>query len=116
MSERGLLWTLGSPVRLGLLGLIGLYRVSLGQLAGGRCRFYPSCSAYAEQVIRELGAARGGALAAWRVLRCGPWTAGGVDHPPRYDGLIHHAARRPKAYDNAIPARLTPSRTDGAGA
>ena len=116
MSERSLLRTLGTPFRLGLLGLIGLYRVTVGQLAGGRCRFYPSCSAYAEEAIRELGAARGSALAAWRVLRCGPWTAGGVDHPPKYDHLIHAPMGQGGAYDADIRTGLKPPRTDGAAA
>ena len=82
MNRTGLLRTLGTPVRLLLLGIIGLYRVSIGQVAGGRCRFHPSCSAYAYEAIHELGAVRGSALAAWRVLRCGPWTDGGIDYPP----------------------------------
>ena len=116
MSERSLLRILGRPVRLGLLGLIGLYRVTVGQLVGGRCRFYPSCSAYAEEAIRELGAARGGVLAAWRVLRCGPWTAGGVDHPPKYDGLIHPPSAQSEAYGADIQATLRPSRRNGAAA
>jgi len=114
VSERSRLRTLGTPFRLGLLGLIGLYRVTVGQLAGGRCRFYPSCSAYAEEAIRELGAARGSALAAWRVLRCGPWTAGGVDHPPTYDHLIHSPVSRTDLYDDDIRAYPRSPRTDGA--
>jgi uncharacterized protein len=101
VSRRGALWTLGTPVRLLLLGMIGLYRVSIGQLAGGRCRFHPSCSAYAYEAIRELGAVRGTALAAWRVLRCGPWTDGGIDYPPKYESVIHSADERP-SYDDAI--------------
>lgn len=101
MSPRGPLWTLGTPIRLLLLGIIGLYRVSVGKVAGGRCRFHPSCSAYAYDAIRELGAARGSVLAAWRVLRCGPWTAGGIDYPPRYEDVIRWA-RRASMYDDAI--------------
>jgi putative component of membrane protein insertase Oxa1/YidC/SpoIIIJ protein YidD len=48
---------------------------------GARCRFVPSCSRYAEAVIRRDGALVGGARAAWRVLRCGPWTAKGTPDP-----------------------------------
>lgn len=81
---RRLLWGLGAPVRLGLLGLIGAYRVLLSGWLGGQCRFYPTCSHYAEEAIRVHGALRGAALAAWRIARCGPFTAGGVDPvPPR---------------------------------
>jgi uncharacterized protein len=55
------------------------YRRFLSPLLAPRCRFYPSCSAYAEQSIRELGAVRGTILAAWRVLRCNPFSDGGFD-------------------------------------
>jgi putative membrane protein insertion efficiency factor len=84
---RRLAWALGAPVRLALLGLIGAYRVLLSGWLGGQCRFYPSCSRYAEEAIRVHGALRGGALTVWRLARCGPFTAGGVDHvPPRRTG------------------------------
>ena len=98
-------WLAGAPVRAGIIGLIRLYRVTGGLLLGGQCRFYPSCSEYAEAAIRELGWIRGLALASWRIARCNPLNAGGVDYPPRrkgrstpsydsvnsrlYDGVIH---------------------------
>ena len=44
-----------------------------------RCRYYPTCSAYAEQAVRELGPFKGTIVAAWRVLRCNPWSPGGLD-------------------------------------
>lgn len=56
------------------------YRRFVSPLLAPRCRYYPSCSAYAEQSIRELGAVRGTILAAWRVLRCNPFSDGGFDH------------------------------------
>ena len=46
-----------------------------------RCRYHPSCSAYAVGAIRRYGVLRGLALAAWRLVRCNPWSHGGVDHP-----------------------------------
>ncbi len=73
---------LGAPARAALVGLIRLYRLTLAGWLGGQCRFYPSCSRYAEEAIRTHGAVRGVALAAWRIARCGPFTAGGVDHVP----------------------------------
>lgn len=75
-------WALGAPIRGALVALIRLYRATLSSWLGGQCRFYPSCSRYAEQAIRVHGALRGTALAAWRVARCGPFTQGGVDHVP----------------------------------
>jgi len=44
-----------------------------------RCRYYPTCSAYAEQAVRELGPFKGTVLAVWRVLRCNPLSSGGLD-------------------------------------
>ena len=91
MNDR-ISWVLraaGWPARTVLIGLIRLYRVTLSGLMGGRCRFHPSCSAYAEAAIREAGAVRGTALSVWRVVRCSPLSRGGVDPPPRrYDGTI----------------------------
>ena len=44
-----------------------------------RCKYYPSCSAYAVSAIRRYGILKGLVLAAWRLLRCNPWSHGGVD-------------------------------------
>jgi len=67
------------------LGAIHLYQAALsprlGRL-GVRCRFTPTCSHYAESAIRRDGALVGSARAAWRVLRCGPWTPAGTVDPP----------------------------------
>lgn len=94
---RSALWAAGAPARLVLLALIKLYRLTLSGWLGGQCRFYPTCSQYAEQAIRAHGALKGSALAAWRIARCGPFTAGGVDHvPPRRPG---HAE-----YDTVLPS------------
>jgi putative membrane protein insertion efficiency factor len=58
---------------------IRLYKRLISPLSGPRCRYYPTCSSYAEQAIRELGPLRGIIVAAWRVLRCNPWSSGGLD-------------------------------------
>jgi uncharacterized protein len=42
-----------------------------------RCRFFPSCSEYAKQALRQYGLLRGGVLSAARIISCGPWSAGG---------------------------------------
>jgi putative membrane protein insertion efficiency factor len=94
--RRGL-WLLGWPARMVLIGLVRLYRASLSGWLGAQCRFHPSCSQYAEDAIRAVGAVRGSALAVWRVARCGPFGAGGLDQAPRragrsgleYDATIH---------------------------
>jgi putative membrane protein insertion efficiency factor len=60
------------------------YRLLLAPLVprtvGGRCKYHPSCSQYALDALREFGFARGLLLAAWRLLRCNPWSRGGVDY------------------------------------
>ncbi len=57
-----------------------LYRRVISPLLGPRCRYYPTCSQYAVDAVREYGLIRGGVLAGWRVLRCNPWSHGGIDH------------------------------------
>jgi putative membrane protein insertion efficiency factor len=74
--------TVGRFFRLLLVGLILAYRQLLSPLLGPRCRFHPSCSTYALEAVRVHGAAKGAALATWRVCRCNPWNAGGVDLVP----------------------------------
>jgi putative membrane protein insertion efficiency factor len=77
---RRALWAAGALVRALEIGLIRVYRATLSGWLGGQCRFYPTCSHYAEDAIRERGALRGTALGAWRILRCNPFGSGGIDH------------------------------------
>ena len=65
-----------------LLLLVEAYRVALSPLLGGHCRFWPSCSVYAQEAIRKHGARRGVLLAARRLLRCHPFHSGGLDPVP----------------------------------
>jgi putative membrane protein insertion efficiency factor len=55
------------------------YRKLISPVLPPRCKYYPSCSAYGVQAVRELGVIRGSIVAAWRVVRCNPWSLGGVD-------------------------------------
>ena len=59
---------------------IRLYQRAISPAIPQRCKYHPSCSAYAVGAIRRYGILRGVVLAAWRVLRCNPWSHGGVDH------------------------------------
>ena len=61
---------------------IRLYRMLLSPLLGPRCRFAPSCSAYAVEAIERHGVLRGGLLALRRIARCHPWHQGGYDPVP----------------------------------
>jgi uncharacterized protein len=60
---------------------VRLYQRAISPALPQRCRYYPSCSEYAVQAIRRFGILRGLVLAAWRLLRCNPWSHGGVDFP-----------------------------------
>jgi uncharacterized protein len=64
---------------LGVAG-VWLYRVTLGPFLGGRCKYHPSCSEYAIEAFKEYGLLKGTVLAGWRLLRCNPWSRGGVDY------------------------------------
>jgi len=67
-----------------LLPLVRLYRYCIGPMLPPACRFYPSCSEYAEEALLVHGPLRGGWMATKRVCRCNPWNDGGVDPvPPR---------------------------------
>ncbi len=65
-----------------LLRLIALYQRTLSPLLGPVCRFHPSCSCYTATCIERFGAFRGSALGALRIVRCNPFSAGGLDLPP----------------------------------
>lgn len=70
---------------LALTGSIRAYRWLISPLLGPRCRFLPSCSAYALEALTRHGLWRGGRLAVRRILRCHPW--GGSGHDPVPDEL-----------------------------
>jgi uncharacterized protein len=69
-------------VKRSLLGLIAAYQRWISPMTGRRCRYEPTCSAYAAQAVRRFGVARGILLAAWRLLRCNPFSHGGFDPVP----------------------------------
>jgi uncharacterized protein len=61
---------------------VGFYRIFLSLFFGGACKFYPSCSVYAQEAIARHGARHGIWLAMKRLLRCRPFTQGGFDPVP----------------------------------
>lgn len=65
-----------------LIGLIGWYQRWWSPLWGDHCRFEPSCSEYARGALTEWGLGRGGMLILWRLLRCQPFSRGGLDPVP----------------------------------
>ena len=58
---------------------VRLYRRLISPALPSRCKYYPSCSTYAIEAVRELGLLRGVLVAGWRLARCNPWSHGGVD-------------------------------------
>ncbi len=71
-----------------LLSVIRFYRRRVSPGLPRACRFYPTCSEYAEEAIRRFGAVRGGQLAARRILRCHPFAKGGYDPVPEAPSAI----------------------------
>ena len=65
-----------------LVLLIRVYRYLISPLLGQNCRFYPTCSSYAQTAIERFGVFRGGWFAVRRLCRCHPWHAGGEDFVP----------------------------------
>jgi uncharacterized protein len=68
-----------NALRLVFIAPLRVYQKLISPLLGQRCRYWPSCSEYAVQSIRSYGILRGLVLASWRVLRCNPWSHGGID-------------------------------------
>ena len=59
--------------------LVRAYRTAVSPLLAPRCKYHPTCSQYALDALREYGFLRGVVLSGWRLLRCNPWSHGGVD-------------------------------------
>ncbi|MGN0604636.1 MAG: membrane protein insertion efficiency factor YidD [Oscillospiraceae bacterium] len=62
--------------------LVKFYRRFLSPLKPPCCKYYPTCSAYALEALRKHGAVKGSVLSVWRLLRCNPYSNGGVDKVP----------------------------------
>ena len=77
-------------MRFILISFIRLYRLILSPFVGQHCRFYPSCSHYAETAVERFGIIRGSWLALRRLLRCHPWNAGGIDEVPEKHKTEQH--------------------------
>jgi len=80
--------------------LIRLYRTGISDHTQPHCNYIPTCSQYALDAIGRYGAVRGGILAAWRLLRCNPFSRGGYDPVPEHFTL----RREYKIY--ALPPRF----------
>jgi putative membrane protein insertion efficiency factor len=65
-----------------LIGCIKGYRLMISPIIGNHCRFWPSCSEYAESAFSRLGIAKGSWYAIKRIIKCHPWHEGGYDPVP----------------------------------
>jgi hypothetical protein len=74
--------TISSIVAWPLLFIIRVYQVLLSPLLGQNCRFYPTCSCYAHQALKQHGALKGSWLSVKRIVKCNPMHPGGIDEVP----------------------------------
>jgi putative membrane protein insertion efficiency factor len=70
---------MSKPLDRLVLAPVALYRRLVSPALPRRCKYEPTCSAYAVQAVRRYGILRGLVLAAWRLARCNPWSHGGYD-------------------------------------
>lgn len=75
-------WVIRIGPRMPFVWFIRAYRVTVSPLYGQVCRYYPSCSMYGLEAFEIHGILKGMVLTGWRILRCNPFSHGGVDHVP----------------------------------
>ena len=87
----GIIGEIVRSARIVPLGMIRVYQKTLSPdhsplmtriLRTGVCRFYPTCSQYTYEAIEKYGVIKGGAMGAWRIMRCNPFNPGGLDPVP----------------------------------
>jgi putative membrane protein insertion efficiency factor len=82
-----MLWTLFLLPRNVAVAFIRGWRAVISPLYGNVCRYHPTCSAYGLGAVQQFGILHGGAMTLWRIVRCNPWSRGGIDDvPARMDG------------------------------
>jgi uncharacterized protein len=110
------------PARL-LIAPIRFYQRFITPYTPATCRYYPTCSAYAVTALRTHGAVVGTGLTVWRLLRCNPWSSGGIDHVPAKGHLRHRhdddestvAPRRADPGDTELHSENNGERSEAAG-
>ncbi|BDZ54774.1 membrane protein insertion efficiency factor YidD [Agromyces marinus] len=114
---RDLAWFVWLLPRNAGVVLIRAYRAVVSPLYGDVCRYHPSCSAYGLGAIQHRGLTVGSALTAWRIVRCNPWSSGGIDDVPLPRVRRFHVTGFgfviPAAWAPAAPARGRRARRSG---
>ncbi|WP_087666879.1 membrane protein insertion efficiency factor YidD [Caballeronia humi] len=93
-----------------LIALLRFYKLAVSPLLGNRCRFFPSCSDYAREAIQYHGAAHGTYLAAKRLCRCHPFSAGGIDLVPPSPASRHDSEPVSRPAHESVPEEFTTKR------
>ncbi len=88
-----------------LLAFVQFYKIFFSPFLGGACKFYPSCSNYAQEAIELHGARRGGWLALKRLGRCRPFTKGGFDPVPDAEDSDAAWLRSDAPFDGAVQSK-----------
>jgi putative membrane protein insertion efficiency factor len=98
-----------------LLRLVGFYSRAVSPALPPRCRFHPTCSAYAAEAIARHGAGRGSWLALRRLAKCAPWHPGGVDLVPQARDRTRTASGTAgRSHSSSTTAALPAPPADGA--
>ena len=98
--------TLSRAPRVAVMGLIRGYQLVISPISGPTCKFYPSCSHYGMEAVQVHGALVGSALAGWRVLRCNPWSVGGVDDVPAPGEQLFRLHRNNGPHADGTPTKI----------
>ena len=93
----------GSPISRAAAAPIRAYSKFLSPALPRRCKYEPTCSAYAIEAIERFGVIRGLLLAVWRILRCNPFSHGGFD-PVRDEFTLRVGPMDPAVYHGEVPA------------
>ena len=109
------------PAARALIAVLRFYQRAISPALPPRCRFYPSCSAYALEAVERHGAVRGAWFALRRLVKCAPWHPGGVDPVPEprsgrgtADAARSSTSVAPPSGDGATAAQGGPARPDRA--
>lgn len=87
-------------LRRALIAIVHGYQATLSHYLGGQCRFFPTCSCYAEEALLRKPLPRALGLALWRIVRCSPLTKAGYDPVPYDDGEEAHYLHQPGCADS----------------